>query len=320
MATPQGPTSLTTSGISDGQLADEVDLLVPLGEVEDAIDEARTTLAVSDNDSTLKYLEDAIEAGDGISVATQNEGANETVKVTCTVSAVPTGIMLPTIAGTVPTGFLLCNGQEVSLTTYKDLLDALLDNTSFKLTLDSGIVFTAAFGTDTFSSAAHGLSDDEVVCVSNSGGALPAGLSAETPYYVISATTDTFQLSTTQGGSAVNITDDGTGTHSFHEDYAVPDMRGYGFVGIDNMGGSSANVITASEADKVGDAYGAEDHTLTVSEMPAHTHTHTSESPGGVGYARGSAGGSVQNTSSTGGGGAHNNVQPSFFGNWIVKT
>jgi hypothetical protein len=33
-----------------------------------------------------------------------------------------------------------------------------------------------------------------------------------TPYYVVNATTDTFQLSLTAGGSAIALTTDGTGT------------------------------------------------------------------------------------------------------------
>ena len=37
-------------------------------------------------------------------------------------------------------------------------------------------------------------------------GSLPGGLSLNTDYYVISAATDDFQLSTTLGGTAVNIT------------------------------------------------------------------------------------------------------------------
>ena len=42
---------------------------------------------------------------------------------------------------------------------------------------------------------------------------LPAGLDAYTDYYVISASNATFKVSTTLGGSAVDITDTGTGSH-----------------------------------------------------------------------------------------------------------
>lgn len=42
---------------------------------------------------------------------------------------------------------------------------------------------------------------------------LPAGLSTGTDYFVISTSGKTFKLSATAGGSAVDITDTGTGTH-----------------------------------------------------------------------------------------------------------
>ena len=64
---------------------------------------------------------------------------------------------------------------------------------------------------DLFTSQAHGLADgDRVALYPILGEALPAGLSGPpTLYYVISATTDTFQVSATEGGSAVAITADG---------------------------------------------------------------------------------------------------------------
>lgn len=44
---------------------------------------------------------------------------------------------------------------------------------------------------------------------------LPAGLSANTAYYIINADNiGNFQLSTSEGGTAINITDTGTGTHT----------------------------------------------------------------------------------------------------------
>jgi hypothetical protein len=47
--------------------------------------------------------------------------------------------------------------------------------------------------------------------VSNSGGAIPSGLSLMTDYYVINASGQTCQLSTTAGGSAVSLSDAGSG-------------------------------------------------------------------------------------------------------------
>jgi hypothetical protein len=76
--------------------------------------------------------------------------------------------------------------------------------------------FTTAFATGIFTSAAHGLSNDQKVIVDTSAANLPAGLSTKTAYYVISAATNTFQLSTVIGGPAVALTDNGTGTHTWY--------------------------------------------------------------------------------------------------------
>lgn len=61
-------------------------------------------------------------------------------------------------------------------------------------------------GTETITISSHGFTNGDVVSVSNSGGALPTGLSANTEYFIVGATTNTFQLSATYGGSAINIT------------------------------------------------------------------------------------------------------------------
>ena len=78
-------------------------------------------------------------------------------------------------------------------------------------------VFTADHNTDIFTSAGHGLANGDQIVFVNSGGALPTGLSANTFYYVISVTTDTFQVSTTFGGGALNFSNNGSGTNYFHK-------------------------------------------------------------------------------------------------------
>ncbi len=77
--------------------------------------------------------------------------------------------------------------------------------------------FTADAGTDTITATGHGYNNGDLVWLTNTGGALPAGLSADTPYYVVGATTDTLQMSLTSGGSARDITGAGTGTHFLGE-------------------------------------------------------------------------------------------------------
>lgn len=68
-------------------------------------------------------------------------------------------------------------------------------------------------GTEVITINSHGFTDGTVVRFSSSG-SLPTGLSASVDYFIISATTNTFQVSTTFGGSAENISATGSGTHT----------------------------------------------------------------------------------------------------------
>lgn len=63
------------------------------------------------------------------------------------------------------------------------------------------------------------------------------------------------------------------GTGNGSTTFNLPDLRGRFPLGQDDMGGSSANRVTATEADNLGQASGAETHTLSSGEMPSHTHT-----------------------------------------------
>lgn len=114
-----------------------------------------------------------------------------------------------TIAGVM--GNTAANGTHVVTVIDADEMDLLNSwgNGAF-----SQPSFTADDTTDTITSAGHGLSDDRAVRLFTDG-VLPGGLSVGTTYYVINATADTFQLSATLGGSAIDITDTGTGAHSF---------------------------------------------------------------------------------------------------------
>lgn len=83
-------------------------------------------------------------------------------------------------------------------------------------------VFTAANGTEIFTAVAHGLqTGDGPFQVSNSGGALPAGLTALTDYWIIKIDADTFYLATSLAlalaGTFLSITTNGTGTQTLED-------------------------------------------------------------------------------------------------------
>lgn len=92
-------------------------------------------------------------------------------------------------------------------------------DTSFGLAqgeVDQKETFTAAGTANLTSGSEHGLKEGDTIRVSNSGGALPAELSAGTTYYVLSSglTATVFQIATTRGGSALTV-NAGTGTHTW---------------------------------------------------------------------------------------------------------
>ena len=79
---------------------------------------------------------------------------------------------------------------------------------------NGSIAFTATAATDLLTTATpHGLTDDAPLTVASSD-TLPGGLVAATTYYVVSTTSTTFKLAESIGGTAVDLTSTGTGTHT----------------------------------------------------------------------------------------------------------
>lgn len=117
----------------------------------------------------------------------------------------------------------------------------------------------------------------------------------------------------------------GDGSTTFN----VPDRRGRVEAGRDDMGGTAAGRLTSAgsgiNGTVLGAAGGAQTHTLTTGQMPAHTHGIRSPAGGaGSGAFAVAADASTSSTSlttgSTGSGSAHNNTQPTLVSNVIIKT
>lgn len=94
--------------------------------------------------------------------------------------------------------------------------------------------------------------------------------------------------------------------------FNVPDMRGRTPVGYD---------VTQAEFDTLGETGGEKTHILTIPEMPSHSHTYGSAvSLAANGAVHGTAiNNNTYTSSSTGGDGAHNNLQPYISVNYIIK-
>lgn len=106
---------------------------------------------------------------------------------------------------------------------------------------------TYANATDIWTSTAHGFLVNQKIRLTNSGGALPAGYTADTDYFVIAGNlaANTFQLSATKGGAAVNGTSDGTGTHTANP---VPDYITEETNGTSNLSGRTFTRVEVSDA------------------------------------------------------------------------
>ncbi len=215
---------------------------------------------------------------------------------------------------------------------------------------------------------AHTFSTGNRIRVSSTG-TLPGGVVGTTDYFirVISATVITLHPTAsdaTANTNRLNLTTAGTGTHTLAAQdsssltgvtitsvagavvtvngsgvvlppvnnvvaatctsgqFFVPDMRGQTVIGAGLGFGLSDRTF--------GQRFGSESHTLTLNELPAHSHlmnpsgvagaTTPAQNMYSVASSNFNPSASPRSTQNAGGGFAHNNMQPSLALNYIIKT
>ena len=129
---------------------------------------------------------------------------SQTVTVTGNYGATSTPVV--SLSGTATAG-----SKTITMTNTTNLsVGMFVSGTGTTLTTGNSCVFTDSG--DLVTAAGHGLIDGDIVSLKTITGT--TGIGIKIIYYVVNATTDTFQLSLTQGGSVIDLVTDGTGTYT----------------------------------------------------------------------------------------------------------
>ena len=228
------------------------------------------------------------------------------------------GSVIASARSTPPSGYLWCNGLAVSRATYPDLFAAITIQ----------VTGTRTNGSSTLSGVSQNLTAVAKQGMPLCGDGIPAGATVQ------SVTSNTIVMSAAATSSASGMTiiiapwGVGDGVSTFN----LPDLRGRAVAGRDDMGGTAANRLTNSgtgnpgiDGGRVGASGGVDRHTLTVGQMPAHTHTYQqyTGSSGGATPPITGTGSQAQFGSATSGsngsGEAHPIVQPTAVVNYFIK-
>ncbi len=219
-----------------------------------------------------------------------------------TAGAAPTGTVTAFAGSSAPTGYLLCNGTNVSRTTESALFAVI------------GTTYGAGDGSTTFT-----LPDLRGRVVAGFGGNTLPNASADVFQNVTNSTS--VQIATLTGTVVAGMSVSGGGLGAGITVSSV--------INQNNIVLSSAVTLTAGDRltftdyDLLGEADGAKEHILKEREIPAHTHGIGGTSQmnfGSSDYRLSPAAGSIGDTKSTGGDQPHNNVQPTIILNYIIKT
>lgn len=251
------------------------------------------------------------------------------------------GFMMPYGGRTAPSGWLMCDGSNVSRTTYANLFAAICEAI--------GTVTTTIATPAVLTFTAHGLVTGDQVYLTTTG-ALPTGLAANTLYYAIRIDANTFNLATSRANAyaGTKIATSGTqsGVHTLRwcpfglgdgsTTFTLPDFRGRTLAGSDAMGLTAAGRLTLADPlgsyGNIGSAGGEQRHTMTTGELVAHAHNvrtadngytiayNGAASGAGNGMGRNAGTADVIITQNTGSTTPFNLISPTGVANIIIKT
>jgi microcystin-dependent protein len=237
--------------------------------------------------------------------------------VDANVGTIPSGAIMFYGGNSPPNGWYVCDGSAKNRTTDANLFTIFgttygAGDGSTTFNLPNGGSRTPMFsGTGNFVSSTdftnvNAATDTITVPTNNSlytgtlitfatTGTAPGGLTNGNPYYVVNVSSTQIQLATTQAnavaGTQINITTQGTGTHSFTVTYSTRNLADLG---------------------------GEETHASTIAELASHTHGINSSATALGGSNQGSNTGSAS-TAATGGSTGHNILSPFITFTCIVK-
>lgn len=228
--------------------------------------------------------------------------------------------------GTVPDGYVLEYKQSLLATTFEGLLVEYLASGFVSAT--AGVpgapawsTFTANAATDEIGITGHGkVAGDVVFFAPGGGGVMPSNVLPYTKYLVHTVTgVNTFKITATRGGAAIDITTNGSGTLNAFDHFYAGDMGGRVAMAIDNLGGVVAGRVVTAFGSIMGGGGGEEKHTMLLTELVPHTHLVGQANTLGGGGATQSPGGTTVNSSSTGGGTPFNVMQPTQAKIFMVR-
>jgi microcystin-dependent protein len=212
-------------------------------------------------------------------------------------AAMPTGTVLAFSGDTAPPGFLLCDGQGVSRTTYAALFSVIgmkygspggVGGSTFNVPdlrgmfvrgkAPANVTFTDAgvnTVTEQISAPAHGFTRSGIPVRFTTNGALPGGLNPSTTFWIILVNADTFGVASTEanalaGTPLVDLTTPGGGTHTAVQ-WSDPDAGSRTALA---PGGATGNNVGAKQEDA------SKSHTHGYVTATSYGDTHA---PGGGG-------------------------------------